>query len=153
MWKHFFPNSHRVVFLPLEEEVKERLAQVQVPHWFRSQRSLELTPDKVSLRVNVRSSQTDLWSEMVNNDDHLMWSEGIWLDYTRWIWCLLWTIFSPGRSVVVKVLWPPDRSGEKVMANSHQIDLVWWKYFGHQTDLVWRWLLIVTRSIWCGESI
>ena len=30
----------------------------------------------------------------------------------------------------------PDRSGEKVMANSHQTSLLWGKYFG-LTRLVW----------------
>ena len=30
----------------------------------------------------------------------------------------------------------PDRSGEKVMANSHQTSLLWEKYFG-LTRLVW----------------
>ena len=59
---HVFFYSHGVVFLPLEEEMKERLAQVEVPHGFGSQRSFELTPDKVSLGVNVRASQSDLRS-------------------------------------------------------------------------------------------
>ena len=47
----------------------------------------------------------------------------------------------------------PDQSGEKVMTNSHQTGLVWGKYYGHQTGLVIRWWLIVTRPVWCGGSI
>ena len=49
----FSVYSHGVVFLPLEEEMKERLAQVKIPHGFRSKWPLELTPDKVALRVHV----------------------------------------------------------------------------------------------------
>ena len=32
----------------------------------------------------------------------------------------------------------PDGSGAYYGLYSHQVDLLWWKYYGHQTDLVRR---------------
>ena len=53
---------HGVIFLALEEEMKERLAEIEIPDGPWPQRSSELAPDEVFLRVNIRPSQTKLGS-------------------------------------------------------------------------------------------
>ena len=50
---------HGPIFLPLEVEVEEWLAEVQVPHGVRPDWSSELAPDEVILAVNIRPCEAE----------------------------------------------------------------------------------------------